>query len=193
MGGVIDVESTVGSGSTFWIELPRTEGPLEQHARLVDAGALPSLAAPSSTLRHTVLYVEDNLANIKLIEHVVRHRPDVELVWALQGRLGIELAQQHPLALILLDLHLPDMNGDEVLAELRANPSTATTPVFVLSADATEHQRARLLAAGASAYVTKPIDVRDFLQLVDDVLGPPVPDAATPVPAEGAAAVGRSR
>ncbi len=83
----------------------------------------------------------------------------------MQGRLGISLALQHHPALILLDLHLPDVGGETVLAGLRSDPATATTPVLVLTADATDRQRARLLAAGATEYLTKPLDVRQLLEL----------------------------
>ena len=90
---------------------------------------------------------------------------------AMQGRLGIELAREHAPDLILLDLHLPDMSGEEVLASLQADPATASLPVVVLSADAMESRKAPLLAAGARDYRTKPIGVEALLQLVDDYVG----------------------
>jgi signal transduction histidine kinase len=92
MGGTVDVESTEGVGSTFWVELAMTEGPVERHERTRLSDSLLPAAAPDVPVRHTVLYVEDNLANVKLIEHVLDHRPDVELMTAMQGRLGISLA-----------------------------------------------------------------------------------------------------
>ena len=107
---------------------------------------------------------------MKLIEHVLDYRHDVNLITAMQGRLGIELARQHRPELILLDLHLPDIGGETVLTDLRAHSATANTPVIVLTADATERQHERLLAAGATAYLTKPIDVRQLLELVDRTL-----------------------
>jgi signal transduction histidine kinase/CheY-like chemotaxis protein len=168
MGGVLDVQSVEGDGSTFWIELQVAEGPVERHERT--AGPATAPPAPVTDTRHTLLYIEDNLANVKLIEHVLKHRPEINLVTAMQGRLGIEIALQHLPEIVLLDLHLPDIGGEQVLAELRADPLTATTPIIVLTADATERQHARLLAAGATAYVTKPIDVRQLLELVDDNL-----------------------
>jgi CheY-like chemotaxis protein/anti-sigma regulatory factor (Ser/Thr protein kinase) len=168
MDGVLDVESVEGQGSTFWIELALTEGPVERHQRTVGSTSAPP--APVTDTRHTMLYIEDNLANVKLIEHVIAYRPEIHLITAMQGRLGIEIAEQHLPELILLDLHLPDIGGEQVLAELRANPTTAATPIIVLTADATERQHARLIAAGATAYVTKPIDVRQLLELVDSNL-----------------------
>jgi signal transduction histidine kinase/CheY-like chemotaxis protein len=171
MNGVLAVNSTVGEGSTFWLELQRAEGPVEYHQRTTAAG--PRLTSPeisTDSARRTVLYIEDNLANVKLIEHIFDHQPNIEVVAAMQGRLGIELAQQHRPALILLDLHLPDMNGEKVLTELRADSRLVHTPIFVLTADATDRQAARLVAAGATAYITKPIDVQQLLTLVNDTL-----------------------
>jgi CheY-like chemotaxis protein/nitrogen-specific signal transduction histidine kinase len=169
MGGVLDVESVEGEGSTFWIELGLAEGPVERLQRTTGGDAI-AMPAPFTDAQHTMLYIEDNLANVKLIEHVLEYRPEIHLITAMQGRLGIEIAQQHLPELILLDLHLPDIGGETVLAELRAFPETATTPIIVLTADATERQNARLIAAGATAYVTKPIDVRQLLELVDEHL-----------------------
>jgi CheY-like chemotaxis protein len=117
-----------------------------------------------------VLYIEDNLANLKLVERVFENRTDVNIIPALQGRLGLELAMEHRPALILLDLHLPDIQGDEVLQRLRDDPQTATTPVIILSADATPGQIQRLLTAGASAYLTKPLNVRELIRTVDELL-----------------------
>jgi CheY-like chemotaxis protein len=89
---------------------------------------------------------------------------------ALQGRLGLELAREHNPDLILLDLHLPDMKGEEVLGELRADPRTCDIPIVVISADATARQIARLRMAGARGYLTKPIDLDEFLAEIDDAL-----------------------
>ena len=175
MGGRLDFESTVGRGSTFYVELPVTEGPVERFERL---NPQPVEVAHPETTRHTVLYIEDNLANVKLIEHVFASRGDIDLVPAMQGRMGLDLARRDPPALVLLDLHLTDMDGRDVLRLLRAEPVTADLPVIVLSADATERQIERLLAEGATAYVTKPIDLGEFLSRVDELL----PKAPTTTP-----------
>ena len=102
---------------------------------------------------------------------MTRHR-GVRLIPATQGRLGLELARQHRPDLILLDLHLPDISGEQVLRELQADPRLQRTPVIILSADATPGQVERLVAAGARAYLTKPLDVRQLLLLVDEALPP---------------------
>ncbi len=114
-----------------------------------------------------VLYIEDNLSNLRLIEQVLGRRPRTTLLSAMQGRLGLDLAREHRPDLILLDLHLPDLPGQEVLRRLLDEPRTREIPVLILSADATPGHVERLLAAGARAYLTKPLDVRQLLALVD--------------------------
>jgi signal transduction histidine kinase/CheY-like chemotaxis protein len=169
MGGTIEVESTVGRGSTFSVELPLVEGPVERIERLDELGD-SAVVGPAAGEQPSVLHIEDNLSNIQLIERVLAQRPGVHLIPAMQGRLGLELARQHRPALILLDLNLADIGGEEVLQLLRENPATATLPVAIVSADAMPRQVQRLLAAGATAYLTKPIDVRQLLELVDRAL-----------------------
>jgi CheY-like chemotaxis protein len=130
----------------------------------------------------TLLYVEDNLANLSLVETILLSRPGWRTVPALQGQLGVELAREHLPDLVLLDLHLPDLPGDEVLRRLRADPRTAGIPVVIVSADATPGSVERLRQAGADAYLTKPLDVDEFLGVVERFL-PLVPGA----PAAGGA------
>jgi len=164
MRGTIGVRSEVGSGSTFWIELARGDAVTVAED---DGGPRAALAERSYGGLRRVLYVEDTLANIRLIEAILQARPDVELLPAMQGRLGLELAREHAPDLILLDIHLPDLDGDEVLARLKANALTQDIPVVILSADATDAQTKRLLATGASAYLTKPIEVGRLLETLD--------------------------
>ena len=173
MGGTLVVESVVGEGSTFSIELPRVEGPVERFERFNSTPSLPVVVEEDgqvNRLRQKVLYIEDNLSNLKLIERILARRGDVEVVSAMQGRLGVELARQHHPTMILLDLHLPDVNGEEILRRLREDPLTSAIPVVIVTADATSGQVQRLLTAGATAYLTKPLDVAKLLSVIDDVL-----------------------
>jgi CheY-like chemotaxis protein len=174
MDGAIGVESVAGEGSTFWVELPLSRStPFAPHARL-PAGRIPELvtavASDLSAALHTVLYVEDNLSNVALVEHLLIGIGQIRLLTAMQGSLGIELARRHLPDMILLDLHLPDMQGDEVLRRLRADPITRDIPVVVLSADARPSTAARLRDAGAVAYLTKPLDVKQFLATLQAIL-----------------------
>jgi CheY-like chemotaxis protein len=114
-----------------------------------------------------VLYIEDNPANLKLVRLIVGLRPGVELLSAERGRAGLDLARAHRPDLILLDHHLPDMAGDEILRCLLDDPRTRDLPVVILSADTGPGQIRRLLEAGARAYVTKPFDVATLLALID--------------------------
>jgi len=167
MGGKIGLESLPGDGSTFWIELPHAEAPEDAVHR---QEMLSMIGIKHIQGTRTVLYIEDNLSNMRLMEHIVSYRPQISLVPAMQGRLGLELAYQHRPDLILLDLHLPDLSGDEVLKRLQADPRTRGIPVVMISADATPGQVNRLLGAGAAAYLTKPLNVENLLKVFDDHL-----------------------
>jgi signal transduction histidine kinase/ActR/RegA family two-component response regulator len=171
MGGMLDVSSTYGEGSRFSVQLTVVEGPLEQFERV--AGVAPESVggvAAGSDLRHKLLYIEDNMANVRLVERVFQRRDDVDVIAAMQGRLGVALAREHRPVLILLDLHMPDINGDEVLRQLREDPATATTPVVIVSADATAGQIERLLAEGATGYLTKPLDLQELLTVFNSAV-----------------------
>ena len=128
------------------------------------------VAAPAPGGAFTVLYIEDNLPNYQLVERLIAKRPGVRLLSAMQGKLGVELAVAHRPDVILLDLNLPDIQGDEVLLRLREHPETAAIPVVMLSADAMQRQVDKLLAAGAQTYLTKPIEVAQFYALLDDLM-----------------------
>jgi len=168
MGGSIGVESTVGAGSRFWCELLSGEPAVVERAR----EEFPLLAIREYAQERTVLYIEDTVTNVRLVEEILRRRPSVRLDAAMLGALGLELARERSPHLILLDLHLPDLGGEQVLERLRADPKTCDIPVIVLSADATGRQREPLLAAGALDYLTKPIAVSALLRGVDRVLDP---------------------
>ena len=165
MNGIIGVQSTPGKGSTFWIELPAADNPL---ARTQRTGLTAPIASGGASA--TVLYVEDNPSNLRLVERILTQRPGIHLLSTPQGKAGIDLARQHKPDLVLLDLHLPDIQGQEVLTNLRGNESTAQIPVVIISADATPRQMQRLKEAGAQAYLTKPIAVGRFLQVLDETL-----------------------
>lgn len=170
MNGAIGVESTVGQGSTFWLELPRAENPLADARDQLGGGEEAVQGSSPEAAPHTVLYIEDNLPNLELIEMLLQERLDVRLLTAMQGSTGLDMAIEHVPDLVLLDLHLPDINGDEVLRRLRMHPVTASIPVIMISADATARQIDRLMAAGATAYLTKPLNVREFLRVLDENL-----------------------
>jgi CheY-like chemotaxis protein len=167
MGGTLKVHSTPGDGATFTVDLPAAQDPLDAWAP--DGFARPQLA-PVEPASGGVLYIEDNPSNLRLVERILAQRGQIRLITSTQGALGIELARRHRPDLILLDLHLPDLAGDKVLRQLRADRATADIPVVMLSADATAGQIDRLLAAGAQHYLTKPIDVAQLLALLDHTL-----------------------
>jgi PAS domain S-box-containing protein len=169
MHGTIGVSSTLGNGSTFWLELPQSESPL-QKLEAAKSGAAGADALSAET--RSVLYIEDNFSNVTLVEQMLAERPTLELMTAMQGRVGLELARKHTPHVILLDMHLPDIPGWQVLAQLKADHLTRDIPVVVISADATPPQIKRLLSAGARSYLTKPIDITEFFKVVDEVLSP---------------------
>ena len=167
MGGSIGVDSIPGRGSTFFVELPSS------HVTDADAALpIPSTSQECYARRSTVLCIEDNLSNYALVEQTLEtNRPHVHLLGAMQGQLGLDMAREHHPDLILLDLQLPDLPGDKLLQHLRSEESTRQIPVILVSADATKGQRERLLSLGAQAYLTKPLDIRAFLQTLDETLG----------------------
>jgi signal transduction histidine kinase/CheY-like chemotaxis protein len=166
LGGSLGVESTVGRGSTFWVEFPVVEGPIDRYERL-QRQIEPAQLQDYGDQKAKVLYIEDNLSNLKLIERVLTQRPHVELIAAMQGQLGLELAREHRPVVIFLDLNLADLPGDQVLRKLRDDPDTAHIPVVIVSADATPRVVQRLLNEGAYAYLTKPIDVVEVIRIID--------------------------
>jgi CheY-like chemotaxis protein len=167
MNGTLRLEPWTGTGTTFTLELPSDNQQPESASPPPTAARRAQCAA---------LYIEDNLSNLRLVERVVARRSSWRLVHALQGSLGLELARAQSPELILLDLHLADLAGERVLAALQADPATRSLPVYVVSADATPGQRRRLIQAGAKGYLTKPIDVRQLLEVLD-LYGP---DAGSP-------------
>lgn len=170
MGGVITAESEPMVGTTVVVELDSAQPTQAEVAagRSVetpgdDGQAWVGVPPP---LPRTILYIEDNLPTLKLIEHVLDRLPGVRLIPVMQGRLGIELARQHQPDLIILDLHLPDLHGRDVLAQLKDDPLTAAIPVVVISADATPAEIELLQTAGAARYLTKPVGIASLVDTV---------------------------
>ena len=166
MGGELLVHSTFGVGSTFSVVLPVAGSPVS----LEPVGATQrekQKSVPRPELLCSVLYIEDNRPNVALMERLVQHRSNWVLTHAENGRRGIDIASTRPPTLVMLDLHLPDMKGIDVLLALRAEPATAAIPIVVLSADASPQEIARLHAAGADAYRTKPLNISEILRDLD--------------------------
>jgi CheY-like chemotaxis protein len=162
MGGTIGVESTVGVGSVFWIELKQTSAPALEIQESADA-APPPVPVEYGTPRRTVLYVEDNPANLELVEQLVARRADLQLLGATDGNLGVEYALDYLPAVVLMDINLPGISGIEAMRILRADPSTAHIPIIALSANAVPHDIEKAIQAGFFAYLTKPIKVNEFM------------------------------
>ena len=177
MGGTTGVTSAPGHGSTFWIELPATEPVAVSQAAIDRDGIISSreYATPK-----TILYVEDMVENVRLVEQILRQRPSITMLPAMLAGVALDLARQHRPDLILLDLRLPDMPGEEVLRRLRADARTLDIPIIILSADATRQRIDQLRADGVMDYLTKPIDVRGLLRTVDAALGEERPGPGAP-------------
>ena len=170
MGGNIDMESEEGRGSTFWIELPETvllQSVSNSHS---EEQTIKTGAAIDRKLHYTVLYIEDNPANLRLVAQILARKPQLQLITAHTSELGLELASAHRPDLILLDINLPDMDGYQLLSVLRSLASVKKTPVIAISANAMPRDIDRGMAAGFDGYLTKPIDVVRFLEAVDRLL-----------------------
>jgi PAS domain S-box-containing protein len=169
MGGVIGVESTVGVGSEFWFELISVAEP---HLSMEggEAAALTQPHVPRGTRVHTLLYVEDNPANLKLVEQIIARHPDIRLLTAVNGDSGIEIARDNQPEVILMDINLPGINGFEALKILHSDPATAHIPVVALSANAMPRDIEKGLQAGFFRYLTKPIKVKEFMDTLNAAL-----------------------
>jgi PAS domain S-box-containing protein len=169
MGGLMGVESTVGAGSVFWFELNSTGAP-----QLAEDPAQPAAMTLAQVHRgapmRTLLYVEDNPANLKLIEQLVARRPDIRLLSARDGLVGIRLAHAHQPDVILMDINLPGISGIEALKILREDPITAHIPVVALSANAMPRDIEKGLHAGFFRYLTKPIKVNEFMETLEETM-----------------------
>jgi PAS domain S-box-containing protein len=166
MGGVIGVKSAVGVGSAFWVDLIRAAEPQLAVGATEAAHLAPARIQNEAALR-TLLYVEDNPANLKLVEQLIARRPDMRLLSAADATIGIELARNHQPDLILMDINLPGISGIKALKILRADRLTQHIPVVAISANAMPHDINKGLEAGFFRYLTKPIKVAEFMETVD--------------------------
>jgi PAS domain S-box-containing protein len=169
MGGVIGVESTIGVGSVFWIELIAAAPP-QIVAGTAESTPAAQAQARNDALLRTLLYVEDNSANLKLVEQLIARRPDMRLLSAADGHIGIEIARAFQPEVILMDINLPGISGIEALKILREDPATAHIPVVALSANAIPRDIENGLEAGFFRYLTKPVKVNEFLNTLDEAL-----------------------
>jgi len=169
MGGIIGVDSTVGLGSVFWFELNSASEP-QLETDLTARMEIATEQAPGSAPLRTLLYVEDNPANLKLIEQLMARRPDIRLLSARDGNTGIQLARANQPELILMDINLPGISGIEALKILRDDPATAHIPVIALSANAMPRDIEKGLQAGFFRYLTKPIKIHEFMDTLEAAL-----------------------
>jgi len=167
MGGTLDLSHSSPEGSTFYIELERAEPAFKQIMPEFGAASAP---APWARRSGTVLYIEDNLSNMRLLETLFADWKDLTLIPAIQGLVGLEMAREHHPDLILLDLNLPDIPGEKVLERLKSDPGTKSIPVVVLSADATSRQIKALREGGAAEYLTKPLDLHRLFAVLEEFL-----------------------
>jgi signal transduction histidine kinase/CheY-like chemotaxis protein len=169
MKGVIGVESTVGVGSVFWIELSLTAEPYPA-AGAAEPTAVAQAQVHSGAQSRTLLYVEDNPANLMLVEDLIARRPDIRLLSARDGNRGVEIAQASRPDVILMDINLPGISGIQALRILAEDPATAHIPVIALSANVMPRDIEKSLEAGFFRYLTKPIKVNEFMDTLDVAL-----------------------
>jgi CheY-like chemotaxis protein len=169
MEGVLGVESTVGEKSMFWFELPSIAAPLLA-VENAEAYIYEEVPMPPGAPLHTLLYVEDNPATMKLVEQLIARRSDIRLLTAVNGALGIEAARKAHPTLILMDINLPGISGVSAMKILRDDPTTAHIPVVALSANANPGDVERGIEMGFFRYLTKPIKIKEFMDTLNAAL-----------------------
>ena len=169
MKGVMGVESTAGDGSRFWFELSSVATP----QLVFESGHPPKsdeMPVPTGAPLHTLLYVEDNQANMRLVEQIIARRPDIRLLTAANGLLGVEIARSAQPKVILMDINLPGISNVRAMEILREDPTTAHIPVIALSANANPRDIEICLAKGFFRYLTKPIKIKEFTDTLNAAL-----------------------
>jgi CheY-like chemotaxis protein len=172
MGGTIGVNSTIGVGSEFWIELIRDFTPQLADGNIISAELAQKFQGNNqgNVALRTLLYVEDNPANLMLVEQIIEAHPHIRMLSAHDGNLGISLARIHLPDVILMDINLPGISGIEAMHILRKDPATAHIPIVALSANAMPRDIEKGLEAGFFRYLTKPIKLNEFMNAMDDAL-----------------------
>ena len=170
MGGTIGVESVHGKGSTFWIELPASEAPEEDTASLVNIPRSLDVKNATTGKQATLLYIEDNPDHVELLKEIVSRTSRLSLLAAHTPSIGLDLARAHRPDLVLLDICLPGMDGYQVLERLQADARTCNIPVMAISASATPAEIEKGLQAGFRRYLTKPLNVLEFKDTIEELL-----------------------
>ena len=165
MGGSLGVDSSPGEGSTFWIDIV-----MDKSKVLHESGTDSEEQETEEPQKHTLLYVEDNISNLKLVTQILARRSDIVMITAQTGKLGLDLAYAHQPDVILLDIMLPDMDGYQMVEHLRSREETQSTPLVALSANAMPRDIERGLKAGFTHYLTKPLNINQFMSVMDEVL-----------------------
>jgi signal transduction histidine kinase/CheY-like chemotaxis protein len=170
MGGTIGVSSTPGAGSLFWIELKSASEARWANGGNISSSSMRQEKASDGSALHAMLYVEDNPANLKLVQEIISLRSDLRLLSAADGNLGVELARQHQPEVILMDINLPGISGNEALRLLRNDDRTRHIPVIALTANAMPRDIAKSREAGFFQHLTKPIDIDELFAALDSAL-----------------------
>ncbi len=180
MGGTIGVDSWMGEGSVFWFELNLAGDGQAQETPPVPMAADSATPVSGAKNARTILYVEDNPANLKLVERLMERRVDIRLLSAMDGSMGVQLARAHQPDVILMDINLPGISGIEALRILRDDPATAGIPVVALSANAMPRDVEKGLEAGFFRYLTKPIQLNQLMEALDLALALAAGESLTP-------------